>query len=628
MKIMKSWGRSATSAALLLAAVCPIISEQAHAGDLKEAIPPDTFLAVYGKHNPERDYQKQHLKAVWDEVEKSRIIERSMQIIQSRMAEGDVEQMIAVRDTLFAAMKPVHWENIVNVQEVAYGQRMQGISSQHVVLIRFPDDGASSLVEGLTNLFKLAEGAAKGNLKLETETFEETSLTIMRLPPGVPMAPTIGLNNDVFVFCSTPELARQCLTLMNTPSAESKFDDPRVAEALSHLPEAEDALVFFDGKALMLQLNGVVGFIQGVGAGNEDALRIAALVETILTEVNIVDHEVSVEYTDGNRNLSASYGKSAPGASETVLGKMVASQKPFEKWANWIPATATGFSLCSGVNTHPLYEWVTTEIPRRFPESKEGFERFAAIQDQFDLHLDADLLKSFSGESVSITMPGPLTPFGQSAKSVSFLRCNNAERVDELIHRAVTMLQQIPQVKAQGLTLEESKTIEGFQEIKAGIFAMMGGMTPVYGFQDGWMAMGSHSDAVQTVLLARGGESETFANSERFKQFGLEVNGPVHSISYRNTGETIRQTAQGLQQVGAMLPMMMAMAGAGNNAPDLAPLQDFLQMLPSIGRIVGKFDFIDAKLNVTQPGPTDGTYIRNGVTLIRPLPASETDSAR
>ncbi len=627
MKIMKSWGHSAASAALFLAAVCPSISGQANAGDLKEAIPPDAFLAVYGKQNPERDYLKQHLKAVWDEVEKSRIIERSMQIMQARMAEGDVEQMVAVRDTLFNAMKPVKWEKVVDVQEVAYGQRMEGVASQHVVLIRFPDDGASSLIEGITNLFKLAEGAANGNLKLETDSFEETALTIMRLPPGVPMAPTIGLNGDMFVFSSTPELAKQCLTLMNNPSAESKFDDPRVAVALSHLPEAEDALVFFDGKTLMQQLNGVVGFIKGVSVGNENALRVASHFETILNEVNIVDHEISVGYTDGNRNLSASFGKSTAGASGTLLGKMAGSQNTFESWASWIPAGASGFRMGGGANLHPLYEWITTEIPRMFPESQQGFDKFAEIQDQLDVHLDADLLQSFSGESVSITLPGPLTPFGQSAKSVSFLRCTNPERVDELLHRAIEALQQIPQVKAQGLALEQSESLDGFQEVKAGIFAMMGGLTPIYGFRDGWMAMGSHSDAVQTVLLTRGGESQTFADSEKFKQFGLEIDGPVHSISFSNTGESIRQTAKGLQQVGAMLPMIMAMAGAGNNAPDLAPVQDFLQMLPSIGRIVGKFDFIDARLNVTKPGPTEGTYIRHGVTLIRPLPVAESDSA-
>ncbi len=622
MKFLRSWGHSAASAALLLAAVCPAVAGQVEAGDLKEAIPADAFLAVYGKHNPERDYQKQHMKAVWDEFEKSRIVERSIQIIQSKMAEDDLGQMIAVRDTLFAAMAPVQWDKLADLQEIAYGQRMEGVASQHVVLARFPEGGAASLVEGITNLFKLAEGAANGNLSINTDSFEGTAITTLQLPPGVPMAPSIGLNGDLFIFSTTPELAKQCLTLMNNPSAKSKFDDPRVTAALSHLPEAEDALVFFDGQALMQQLNGIVAFIQGVGAGNEDALRVAALVESILTEVNIVDHEVTVEYTDGNRNLSATFGAAAASSSNTVLGKMVAGQETFKNWANWIPVSATGFSMNTGANMHPMYEWVTTKIPEMFPESQQGFDKFAQIQDQFDVHLDGDILKSFSGESVSVTMPGPLTPFGPSAKSVSMMKCSNPERIDELMNRAVDALMQIPQVKAQGLSFQESNSLDGFKEVKAGILAMMGGMNPVVGFRDGWMTMGTHTDAVQTVMLTKGGEGENFASSPKFAQFEMEITGPVYSISYSNTGESIRQAAQAMQQVGAMLPMMMAMAGGGNNAPDLAPIQDVLQMLPSIGRIVAKFDFIDSKLSYSQPGPTDGTYIRHAVTLIRPLPES------
>ncbi|MGB4709367.1 MAG: hypothetical protein WBH50_25820 [Fuerstiella sp.] len=628
MKTMRSWWHSATSAALFVAAICPLIGQQVFAADLKEAIPADAFLAVYGKHNPERDYQKQHLQAVWDEVEKSRIIERSMQIIQSRMAEGDVEQMMAVRDTLFNAMKPVEWNKLANIQEIAYGQRIEGPISHHVVLARFPDGAAASLVEGITNLMNLAEGAANGNLKIEIEEFEGTTLTILRLPPGVPLSPCIGLNGDMFVFCSTPEMARQCLSLLNNPSAESKFDDPRVATALTHLPEAEDALIFFDGKALMQQLNGAVAFIQTVGAGNEDAMRVSTLFEAILTEVNVIDHEVSVEYTDGNRNLSASYGQASSGAAGTVVGKMFAKQQTFENWSNWVPEGASGFSMNSGANMQPLYAWITTKIPELFPESQQGFDRFAQMQDQFDLHLNEDLFQSFSGESVSITMPGPLTPFGQTAKSVSFMKCGNPERIDALLHRAVEALQQIPQVKAQGLTIKDSDTLEGFQEIKAGIFAMIGGMTPVYGFNDGWMTMGTHKDAVQTVMLTKGGESPSFAETETFTQFGMDVKGPVYSISYSNTGESIRQTAKGLQQVGAMLPMMIAMAGGGNNGPDLAPVQDFLQMLPSIGRIVEKFDFIDSKLNYVEPGPTEGSYLRHGVTIIKPLKTAESESSK
>ena len=76
-----------------------------------------------------------------------------------------------------------------------------------------------------------------------------------------------------------------------------------------------------------------------------------------------------------------------------------------------------------------------------------------------------------------------------------------------------------------------------------------------------------------------------------------------------------------------MLPMIIGMAGQGNNSPDLEPVQDVLSLLPSIGRIITKFDFIESELSVTQPGPTEDTFVRHNVIMIRP-PESETDESR
>jgi hypothetical protein len=68
------------------------------ADDLRDAAPPGAFMAVYGKHNPERDYQKEHFKAVWEEVQKAKLHEKILQLIQSNMSEGDAEKFVAARD--------------------------------------------------------------------------------------------------------------------------------------------------------------------------------------------------------------------------------------------------------------------------------------------------------------------------------------------------------------------------------------------------------------------------------------------------------------------------------------------------------------------------------------------------
>jgi hypothetical protein len=70
-----------------------------------------------------------------------------------------------------------------------------------------------------------------------------------------------------------------------------------------------------------------------------------------------------------------------------------------------------------------------------------------------------------------------------------------------------------------------------------------------------------------------------------------------------------------------MLPMFMAMAGDPQAARELEPVKDVLSLLPTIGRIVGKFDFIDSRLSVSLAGPEEDSWIRHTVTTIRP-PAS------
>lgn len=617
MKSLRSWGRSALMAALVVAAAGPQITPSVQGQDLKEGIPSDVFIAVHGMSNPERDYQKAYYAEVWNEVESSDILNRLLKIVQSNMSDGDLEQMMAFQETLMTALEPVEWDKLQNISEMAYGQKLEGPVNHQIVFMRVPDDGAASLVAGVTNLFKLAEGATQGAITVENETHEGVALTAMRLPPQVPMSPCVGVEGDLFVFSTSPEMAKRCVSLLKNPSAESKFDDPRVAKALSSLPEAEDALIFFDGVALQQQLNGIVAFIRGIGAGDDDALRAASLIEAIFTEIQYCEYEVTVEYTEGYRNLTASYGKRDANAANTVVGKMMGGQEAFADWKKWVPADASGFSLNSGASLHPLYEWITTKVPEMFPESKQGFDQFAAIQEQYDIYLDADFLQGFSGENVSITLPGPQTPFGKSAKSVAFMKCDKPARINELIERGLDIVLQIPQVQQQGIQVVDAD-LEGFKQIKANFFMMMGGLTPVFGMNDGWMAIGSHADAVQTVMMTKGGEAPTFADSDAFAKFGLEVDGPVYNISYANTGENIRQAAAAMQQMGAMAPMLMMSIPQNGNGPDMKPMQDILGLMPSVGRIIGKMDFIEGQLNVCQPGDSEDTYVRRAVTTIRP----------
>lgn len=606
----------ATCLALLSVSFLPSVTM---ADGLMEAAPNDAFLAIYRKHNPERDYQKAYYAEIRQTVQDTKIIDKFFAAIQKQVPADQFAQFDAIKNQLMQAVAPIDWDAAMDSSESLYIQTMEIPSTHHLVMARMADGGASSMVEGLTNLLKFAEAASQGQVPVVETEIGGITMTGVGLPPGVPMNPMFGATEDgMFVFTTSPALLEQCMSLMADPSAVSKFDDPRVATAMQQLPQWEDAIVFFDGRKLFSELKGLEAFIEGVGAGNEEATQMAAMMGQVFGEVDVLDYEMTVEYTDGNQNRSASYGAFRDGYEGTAVGKMFVDQELFENWSGWVPESATAWSLNSGATLAPLYAWAMEVIPATFPESEEGLAQFQAIQDQFDIHLYDDILTGFSGESVSVAFPGPVTPFGPSAKSVAYLKCDKPDRIKALVQRGFDALMQIPQVKQQGLSLSPVDGMEGFQQLNFPMFGMLQ-IQPVMGFKDGWMVLASHPDAVQTIELTRGGEAATIESSEKFTAFDLSIEGPIAATSYVNTGQQTRDMAKGLQSIGGMLPMIIGMAGGGNDGPDLSKVSDFLKLLPDLGRIVAKFDFLDSTLTVNKPGASAGTYMRESVTLIKEM---------
>ena len=91
----------------------------------------------------------------------------------------------------------------------------------------------------------------------------------------------------------------------------------------------------------------------------------------------------------------------------------------------------------------------------------------------------------------------------------------------------------------------------------------------------------------------------------------------MYRVSYRDIGAGVRQAADTIDKIGAMAPMFLSMA-AGNAKPeDLKPVQEVIGLLPSVAKVVRKFDFFGHNLSVTRQGPSPGTYLRESVTEVR-----------
>jgi hypothetical protein len=612
------------SGVILLLAGCVAAAAQPKALELRRAVPADMFMVVHGKHNPERDFQRAYYKEVWKTVRETRIITRVIEIVSSQLSPDEVEKAKSVFNEIKQAAAPIKIDALADSKEIVFAQRMGILSdkvkvptAQHLMLVRLTPEAAAETHKGIKNLFGLVEKYTEGKVSVKSSTEGDATIVTLAIPGEMPFQPTVVRLGDVLLLSSVEPLARQSLGMLTGGEGPSKFDDPRLKEALGHLPEPEDSLAFFDGKQYFGQLRGLLDFVRSAAANDPKAQRVVGLLEQVLDEVAVFDYDVTVEYTEGNLNRTAAYGKLMPGAESKTLTKVLGSGEPFKNWQAWVPANAVSYGLTTGVNLHPLYERAMEVIKERFPEAKPGLEQFEQIQNQIGVHLDRDILQAFSGESVSLALPKATPSPGAGHDSVWAFRCHKPDRIRELLHLLVDKLGEHPAVAAYQFRLAKCDDLDGFEELSAVLLTTLG-VKPVIGFRDGWMIVGSNAEAVKQMLQARSGKGESIAQTKAFKQFQLKVEGPVQAIRYTNTAENIRQAAAIINQVGTMAPMILATAAGKAKPEQLKVVQDLLGLLPSVGQIVSKFDFLEAKMSVTQAGDQPGTYIRRTVTVVRP----------
>ena len=614
-----SFATAIVLAASLVAAPFATAAESAVALDLRRATPAAAHLVIHARHNPERDYQSAYWAEVCQTIEDEQILNRIMKIITSRMTEDKLNEANAVIDQLDEAVESASMDALAEAQEVVYAQVMQLPMNHHVVLIRMTSEQAAGYEEAANNLLDLVEKWSEGEVAKVQKKVGDAASVSFALPPEVPMRPGFLRVDDVVIFTTNLDLAHECADMLAGNGEPSKFEDPRIAEAMANLPEAEDALIFFDGLAMWDALGEMPDFLRQQGANSdnrEDIERISGVIERILNEVAFLDYEATVEFTDGLQNRTASYGKITADAEEKVLYQALASGQPFEDWYDWVPADATNYSLHAGVNLHLIYEWVINFVRDEFPESHAHLAKWEEIQRELDFHVDEDLLQAFSGGSVSITVPVAGPDGAMIPQGVTAMRCDNPERIAELIDRGMAQLTALPPVQAQGIRVVDSQDLEGFKEIQANMLPMLG-VRPVFGFDGNWMIVSGSPEAVARLQATRRGEVDSIETSENFQRFDLDSSGPVHSVSYSNIAASVNETADAIEQLGGLAPMILGMAGAQADPEDLAPINEALAILPSIAKVVRKFDFMEDRLSITRAGELEGTYRTEAVMFIR-----------
>jgi hypothetical protein len=599
--------------------------------DIRSGVPADAYLAVYAEHNPERDYQHEYAKQIWQTIEDEKLPERIVKLVMDQLRGEERETASSISDELQTISETTDWSQLAKSPELAYGQVMDVPQTHHVVIVRLPSaDAAARCETALKQLGEMIERRSEGAVDAALDDSGEVRLYTLSVPKvkEFPFQPTFTRIDDVLILSTSAKVLGQSVDSL-LHGGVTKFDDPRLQSALEKLPEPEDALVFYDGRHQFRTMRGIGLFVRDKAGKDANAVRFAGLFERTVDERAILDYEATVEYTDGNRNLKTAIGQLVPDADDKLLYRVCAQGQPFEDWQHWVPSDAQAFSLVTGANLHALYEWIVNFLSQEIPEAKPALEKFEQAQDEWGVHLDRDILQAFNGECVSLKLPAtsPGTVGGQD--TVFALRCHKPDRIRELLHDLVERLAKNPYVAAQQLKLVPAKDLEGFDELSLTTLTMFG-VRPVIGFHEGWMMVGSNASAVRKVLRTLSGEEPSIDTSEQFKRFGLEIEGPVYAISYKDLAAGTRQFAQFVRQAGITAPMIVGMAGAKTDPEKMKPLQEAFALLPSVANVIDKFDYLEARVSIVQAGENPGSYVKRTVTMVRPPEQKSTvdDSAQ
>ena len=71
-------------------------------------------------------------------------------------------------------------------------------------------------------------------------------------------------------------------------------------------------LIFYDARQQFAKMRSIGQFIRKASGEDAKAVRVAAMIERIIDQVSILDFEVTVEHTDGQRNLTTAIGQLMP----------------------------------------------------------------------------------------------------------------------------------------------------------------------------------------------------------------------------------------------------------------------------------------------------------------------------
>ncbi|MCO6439443.1 MAG: hypothetical protein J5J06_20330 [Phycisphaerae bacterium] len=602
-------------------------------------VPGDCWMAMNYRDNPEAAWIESRWMGVLEDAKKTGIDRDALALIVHMVDEGSREQVRETMGQFQKLLSDIPWHELIG-QEVAVAERLvDRLPGYEYIILARSNDGAAKRsfpallavmkeVEGLTKHVRLADLTIAGMEGVRAEFLDDPEssqrpeLTISLFRRGDVIGLVIGekATNDVLAMMSSKPGA---------PKSVMEVDRFRSAVAEAQRPE--DGLMIFDIRGLLSQIRVLFGKISEE-TSKAEAQQWVGVVNALINELSLIDSVVTTVETKNLRQVTHTLVRLNEDRRKGPLARAIFDRQPIDNFERYVPADATSFWVSNGADFGALYDWALGFVGERIPEGKAHVAKMKGLFEQFGFDPQRDVFSWVGGEMATVRVPNISSRSPVEADAVFFLGVKDADLARAKVNQALDALAAFVQQKGQPLTIGPAKGVdaEGFRQINHPF--LMGATQPVVGVADRWLIVASSAAAVNKSLAVAAGRAPSIRSSTRYREEGLSVTGPVHSMYFkdlRNYGENMAEKMQTIANIGAMFPMMLPMMSKDpKDAADLAKfangMQEGFAIVAKLGPIFRKIDFMSSEASVSI---VDGDVIRetrvltyrapNGVDVVR-----------
>lgn len=552
---------------------------------------PDTcWMLIHVAHNPERAYMDEQWERVFETLRHSGIQDEIKGLIRDLLNEAERPAFEEQWSRALQLGSAVSWSDLYG-REFVYAQQVSPLPTYLFLTHGTAGTGQKNLPALAALLEHLA--SLSDSLCVQQETIAGVRVWSMALP-GAPISIELFGRGDVIGLSTSRVATSKVASLMGGGCGQGAIiDQPRFQQALAALPPAEDGMFFFNIKALIRDLGALGDVLLAQAPEKPDAAVVKQVLSKILNRVDVFDYSLTVQETEGLRELAHSITALQAEKKDAPLAKAFADRRSFENPHRFIPAEARSFSVSSAIDWGALYALVLEVIAEDIPDGPELLGRWQQAQQSMGLDLQGDFFDWFGGEMVSFSLPAKSpNPFGSDDR-VLMLGVKDAPLAAEKVNAGIDKFAGLLKKHAnQDLLIQEAPDISapGFRVVTHPAIAMW--LRPVIGVHGRWLIIGSSSEAVNAHLATSTGQAPCILENERFNTEGLVPTSPVCALSFSD----MTNFGQDLATMFSLMNMLMRgliqhAEFERPNAPETRPLKRMMSILGRLTPAIAQIDF-------------------------------------